>query len=119
MMFLLSVFVGLVTGFLSGLGVGGTLLMILYSTSVLKLSQQVSQGINLIFFIPISLCALYFHRKNNFINKSATLYALIPGIVTSVLASLFATSASTWLLKKAFGVFLILIGTREVFKKKL
>ena len=117
MMFFLSALVGLVTGFLSGLGVGGTLLMILYMTSVLSLPQTVAQGLNLIFFIPVSLSALYFHRKNHFLNKEASLYALAFGIILSILSAVIATSIDVTLLKKAFGVFLVITGLWELLKK--
>lgn len=46
------ILVGIVLGFLSGLGVGGGSLLILWLTAVLSMEQRTAQGVNLLFFLP-------------------------------------------------------------------
>ena len=47
--------VGAILGFLSGLGVGGGSLLILWLTAVLGTEQRAAQGINLLFFLPAAV----------------------------------------------------------------
>ena len=59
--------VGTVLGFLSGLGIGGGSLLILWLTMVLHTDPLVSRSINLLFFIPSALvaCALRIRQGNH------------------------------------------------------
>ena len=44
--------VGIVLGVLSGLGIGGGSLLILWLTFVLGMDHETARGINLLFFVP-------------------------------------------------------------------
>ena len=48
---------GAIFGFLTGLGVGGGSLLILWLTLVLGMDPQTARGINLMFFLPASILA--------------------------------------------------------------
>lgn len=109
--------VGLVTGILSGLGLGGGTLLLLYLTQIAQISQQVAQGINLLYFIPTALCALPGHIKRGYVIKAVTLPALVAGLVTAACASYVATALPTEQLRPLFGVFLLVLGLRELVRK--
>lgn len=47
-----ALIVGTVLGFLTGLGVGGGSLLILWLTLALEMPQTAARGINLLFFCP-------------------------------------------------------------------
>ena len=53
----LKLLVGTVLGFLTGLGVGGGSLLILWLNIALGMEQSVARGINLLFFLPSALIA--------------------------------------------------------------
>ena len=111
---LLPLIVGAVTGVLSGFGVGGGTLLLVYMTAFAGLDQHLAQGINLLYFLPAGLMALPAHVKNGYIEKQALLPALGAGLVCAALAAWAATALDTGLLRKCFGCFLILIGLWEL-----
>jgi uncharacterized membrane protein YfcA len=108
---------GLVAGVISGWGVGGGTLLLIYLIHFLNTPQQVAQGTNLLYFLPTSSTALFFHIKNGLIEKKVAIPAIIGGAVTAFAAALVATSIEMGLLRKFFGGFLILVGISELFKK--
>ena len=105
---------GLLTGILSGFGVGGGTLLLVYMTLIAGLDQQQAQAINLLYFLPAGLMALPAHVKNGYIKKEALLPAIGAGLACAALAAWAATAVDTTLLRKGFGGFLILIGLWEV-----
>lgn len=115
---LLPLIVGAVTGVLSGFGVGGGTLLLVYMTAFAGLDQHLAQGINLLYFLPAGLMALPAHVKNGYIEKKALLPAIGAGLVCAALAAWAATALDTGLLRKCFGGFLILIGLWELFGNK-
>ncbi len=117
MRFIIPALAGLVTGILSAWGIGGGSLLVVYMTTFAGVAQQAAQGINLVYFLPTSLSALYSHKKNKLVETKLALYAIIAGVVTAVGASFLATGIDTTLMRKIFGVFIILIGLSEIFNK--
>lgn len=114
----LSILTGLVTGILSGFGIGGGSLLMLYLTLVAGLTQQAAAGINLLYFISCAPAALVSHIKNHLVEKQAVLWCTLAGIPTSVAASLLASATEVSLLRRLFGVLLLYIGLKELRAKK-
>ena len=50
--FLIAALAGAVTGVLSGFGVGGGSLLLIYMTSFAGAPQALAQGVNLLYFLP-------------------------------------------------------------------
>ena len=115
--FLIAVLAGLVCGVLSGFGIGGGSLLMVWMTAVLAMEQKAAQGINLLYFLPTAVCALIFHAKHRQICWKAVVPAAIVGSVTAALAALLSANLEMSLLRKLFGGFLILVGLSEVFLK--
>lgn len=115
--YLLPFLAGAVTGILSGFGVGGGTVLLVYMTAFAGLDQRLAQGINLLYFIPAALLALPSHVKNGYIEKQVLIPAISAGLICAALASWLATGLEVRLLRKLFGGFLILIGVRELFRK--
>lgn len=113
-----AILAGLLTGILSGFGVGGGTLLLVYMTLMAGLDQQLAQGINLLYFLPAAMLALPAHIKNGYIEKKALLPAIGAGLICAALGAWTATAVNTDLLRKCFGIFLILIGIWELFKKE-
>ena len=108
---------GTVTGVLSGFGVGGGTLLLVYMTVFAGLDQHLAQGINLLYFLPAGLMALPAHWKNGYIKKPVLLPAIGAGLVLAALAAWVATTLDVGILRKCFGAFLLVIGTMELFGK--
>ena len=108
---------GAATGVLSGFGVGGGTLLLVYMTVFAGLDQHLAQGINLLYFLPAGLMSLPAHWKNGYIEKPVLLPAISVGLVLAGLAAWGATALEVELLHRCFGVFLIVIGAMELFGK--
>lgn len=109
--------VGTVLGFLAGIGVGGGSLLILWLTLVLKVSPAAARGINLLFFIPSALIACFFRWKQGVLKWKTLLPAILAGCISAGVLSWVSCILDTGLLKKAFGVLLLLTGIRELLYK--
>ena len=114
---ILPLAVGAATGVLSGFGVGGGTLLLVYMTAFAGVEQRLAQGINLLYFLPAGLLALPAHVKNGYIEKPALLPAIGAGLACAALAAWAATAMEVGLLKKLFGAFLIAVGLMELFTK--
>lgn len=117
-MWLLSALAGCVTGVLSGFGIGGGTLLILWLTLVSGMDQLKAGGVNLLYFVCCALPALWGHYKNGLIEKRVALWCVLAGVPACVGGALLASLLDVSLLRRIFGVFLLFIGSRELFSKK-
>lgn len=111
---LLAVAVGLATGILSGCGVGGGSLLMLYLTLCAGIGQYQAAGVNLLYFLSCAPAALAGHAKSGLIEWSAVRWCVLAGLPASVLTALFAAQIDTGWLRRAFGVFLLFVGIKEL-----
>ena len=114
---LIPLLAGAVTGVLSGFGVGGGTLLLIYMTAFAGLDQYLAQGINLLYFLPTAGTALPAHFKNGFIDKKKALPAIVAGLAGTAVAAWAATALDVALLRRFFGAYLLYIGIRELFRK--
>ncbi|MGN1417340.1 MAG: sulfite exporter TauE/SafE family protein [Oscillospiraceae bacterium] len=105
------------TGFLSSLGVGGGVILIVYLTVIAGADQLTAQGINLIFFLPIALLSVIIHRKNKLIDIRQLIPAMIVGSIFSVAGAFAAELIGGELLRRGYGIFVIILGVRSLFQK--
>lgn len=108
---------GLVCGVLSGYGIGGGSLLMVWMTAALMLDQKTAQGINLLYFLPTAATALIFHGKNRMLEWKAIVPAALAGCATAAAGAWIAAGLDMELLRKLFGGFLVLVGISEVFFK--
>lgn len=102
-------------GFLSGIGVGGGSLLMLWLTLVLNIPHPIARIINLIFFIPSAVIATFFRWKQGNVDIKQLLPAIICGCVSAAVFSVFSRGLDVALIQKLFGVLLLFAGTRELF----
>ncbi len=110
--------VGLMTGIISGFGVGGGSLLVLYLTNFEQVHQLSAQGINLMYFLFVAPSALYSHIKNKLIDKNSAIICIISGVPTCILFAFIASKTDIDLLRRLFGMLMLFIGVRELFAKK-
>ena len=110
-----TLLVGTVLGFLSGLGIGGGSLLILWLTLVLQTDPQTARGINLLFFLPSALAACILRIRSGSLKLKRLLPAIIAGCGAAALFSWISVVLDIHILKKIFGVVLLSAGIREVF----
>ncbi|HOQ17523.1 MAG TPA: sulfite exporter TauE/SafE family protein [Defluviitaleaceae bacterium] len=110
--------IGLLSGLISGMGIGGGTVLIPALTIFVGMSQHSAQSINLIYFIPTAIAALVIHIRNKRIRKELLWFLIGGGVVGSVIGSFVAISLDAVLLRKLFGVFLFYMGIAEIRKNK-
>ena len=104
------------TGIFASMGLGGGMVLIVYLTVFAGFSQLVAQGINL-FFIPIAIISLVLHTKNKLVEWKKAVPAVLWGTAAVIISAWLANRIEQSLLSKAFGIFLILMGLKELFFK--
>ncbi len=109
--------VGGALGFLSGLGVGGGSLLLLWLTLAANVPQETARVMNLMFFLPCALIATIFRWKQSRPNWTIALPAILAGLTGAVMGNYLGPMLDTGLLKKAFGVLFIVCGIRELRTK--
>lgn len=112
--FPVCIIVGTVLGFLSGLGVGGGSLLILWLTIILDVPHESARMINLLFFIPSALIACLFRWKQGVIHWKKIFPAIVSGCAAAALFSWLGGNMDLRILKKLFGLLLIATGIREL-----
>ncbi len=112
-----SFLAGAVTGVLSGFGIGGGTLLLIYMTALAGVPQNLAQGVNLLYFLPTASTALPAHIKNGYIERRVLWPAILAGLAGTTLAAWAATALDVSLLHRIFGGFLVVIGLRELFQR--
>lgn len=107
---------GLAAGALSGMGIGGGVVLIPALTMLFGLSQQGAQGINLVYFIPTAIIAVMIHKKGGRIEKQGLASMITGGILGAVAGSLLALAIAAINLRIIFASFLLVMGIYEFFK---
>ncbi|MEG1943383.1 MAG: sulfite exporter TauE/SafE family protein [Angelakisella sp.] len=100
-------------GVLGAMGLGGGGILMLYLVT-LELSQRAAQGINLLFILPVGLVGLWFHRKHGLLQTRLLLPVLLGGIVGVLLGNLLVAYLCEPLLRRIFGLLILLIGAKEL-----
>lgn len=114
---LIPLLAGTAAGVLSGMGLGGGSLLLLYLTAFAGVDQHLAQGINLLYFLPTAASALPAHWKNGYVVRSALLPAIGAGLAAAAPAAWIATALDAALLRKCFNLFLLYVGLRELLRK--
>lgn len=113
----LKLLVGTILGFLTGLGVGGGSLLILWLTIAAGADQSTARGINLLFFLPAALIACCFRWKQGTLPLGKVLPAILAGAAAAGVFSWIGLNIDGEMLKKTFGLLLIATGLRELLYK--
>lgn len=111
--------VGIVSGVLGGMGMGGGTLLIPLLSIFCGVEQHLAQAVNLIAFIPMSIVAIVFHAKNQYIKLKGMWLVVIVGVGFAVLGSFLGRALNGEILKKIFGGFLIALALIQFFSDKI
>ncbi|HKL73742.1 MAG TPA: TSUP family transporter [Clostridia bacterium] len=121
----LFILIGIISGVLGGMGMGGGTILIPLLTIFFHVPQNIAQSVNLIAFIPMSIVVTVINVKSKMIEKKGLIKMIIPAIFTAVVASLLVGRTKNEILQKSYGIFLIVVGvffiiitTLDIIKKK-
>lgn len=116
---LILLIIGIITGVFAGmLGIGGGLVVIPALVMVMGMSQQAAQGTSLAMMLPpIGILAAYNYYKAGHVDIKFALFLSIAFIIGSYFGSKLAVKLPQDILKKIFGVFLLLVAVKMLFWK--
>ncbi len=103
---------------LSGMGVGGGGLLVIYLSLYERIGQHTAQGINLIFFLAASLSALIVNLKRRRLCPTRLLITAFFGAISACFGAILASKAEVTLLRRLFGGLLILSGAISFFRRE-
>jgi len=107
--------IGLAAGFAAGLlGVGGGIVMVPAMVLVLGFDQHVAQGTSLVVIIPAALAGSVTHYRNGRVSLRDAALLAAGGIGGAVVGSISALSVDDTLLRRLFGVFLLVVAAQMV-----
>jgi uncharacterized protein len=111
--------VGLLAGFASGLvGIGGGIVIVPALVFFLGMSQHQAQGTTLaMFLLPIGIFGAFNYYKSDYMDIRGALFMSITFMLGSYFGSRFAISIEENMLKKIFGVMMLLVSIKLIFSK--
>lgn len=107
--------VGTLLGSLSGLGIGGGSLLLLWLTMAVGTDPETARVMNLMFFVPSAIISTWLRRKQSLAPKSLVVTAAAAGVGGAILGnwlSLYIIEET--LLRKGLGVLFLVSGIREI-----
>ena len=110
-----EILIGIVSGIISGAGMGGGTILIFLLSFVMGVEQHIAQATNLIFFIPTSIVAIILNLKNKNIDLKLATIISICGVIGAIIGANIAINIDVGLLKKIFGIFLALVAINEIY----
>lgn len=103
---------------LSGMGVGGGGLFVIFLAFFSELPQLVIQGMNLLFFLFSASASLIIHLTQRKIYPLLILILVLCGVAGALVGTLIGELVSPHLLRKLFGIMLVISGIFSLKQKK-
>jgi len=116
---LLYLLLGLSAGIFSGLiGIGGGVLIVPALVFLFKFSQHQAQGTTLALLVPpIGILAAWTYYRQGYVDLKAAAFICLGFFLGGLLGAKIATSLPNMVLKKIFGVALLLITLKMIFSQ--
>jgi uncharacterized protein len=116
---LILLVIGIITGVMAGmLGIGGAIIMVPSLVFLMGMSQQAAQGTSLAVMLPpIGIIAAFNYYKAGQVNIKFALILAAAFLIGSYFGSKLALNLPQPLLKKIFGILLLLVAAKMLFSK--
>ena len=115
---ILTSIAGVLSGLLGAMGLGGGGILIIYLSLFTDTPQATAQGINLIFFIPSALIAVFVYFKKKLISLKVAVISSVLGVVGAFFGTKLSYMLDDNILSKLFGILLLIMGLSQLFSKK-
>lgn len=114
----ISIIVSFTISVLSGLGVGGGGLFVIYLALFTSTPQLTVQGINLAFFLFSASASLIIHLQKRRIFFLSVCVMSLFGVLGALAGSFLSAHIEEALLRKAFGIMLVLSGSLSFLRTR-
>ena len=108
---------GLLSGLTASMGLGGGAVLIIYLTLFAGVDRITAGGINLLFFIPISLLAVIIYAVRKEIKWKTVIPISLLGLLGAVAGMWLIDFLGNEWIGKIFGGILVIMGLKETFFK--
>lgn len=114
------VLIGLAAGILSGMfGIGGGVIIVPALVFILGMTQHMAQGTSIgLMLLPIGILAAWNYHKSGNLNVGYGIIIALSFFLGGYLGSKFSLGMSELVLKRSFGVLLMVIAIRMIFFSK-
>ncbi len=93
---------------------GGGTILIPVLTIFFGVGQHAAQAANIISFLPTSLFALARHRQQGLLRTGGLAVIIIPALISAALFSFIMAALPADMLRRLFGVFLIVLAVKQI-----
>jgi uncharacterized protein len=116
---LLLLCIGLFAGILSGLvGVGGGIIIVPALVYFMNMGQHQAQGTSLaVLLLPVGIFAVYNYYKGGYVDIKSTFIIASTFVIGGYIGSKIAINIDQTLVKKIFGVFMLLVALKLILGK--
>ena len=110
---------GIVAGFVAGaLGVGGAVIIVPALVFIFGFTQHQAQGTSLaVLLFPIGILAVINYHKEGYVDYKFALILILTFVIGGYLGSLLSINLPGNILKKIFGVLMLIIAIKMIFGK--
>ena len=112
---MVEILIGIISGMITAIGLGGGTVLILLLTLGLAVPQHIAQATNLLFFVPTAITAIVLNLKEKNIEVKAGINLIIFGLVGAIIGSILASKIEVRNLRKLFGIFLLCVAIHEIY----
>ncbi|MEZ4721130.1 MAG: sulfite exporter TauE/SafE family protein [Flavobacteriales bacterium] len=112
--------IGIAAGLFSGMfGIGGGLIMVPAMVFFLGLSQHAAQGTSLgVLVVPVALVAAFNYHKEGQLNIQYALVIALSFVIGGYFGSKISLGLSEVMLKRVFGILMLVMALRLIFFTK-
>ncbi|MCG8410861.1 MAG: sulfite exporter TauE/SafE family protein [Bacteroidales bacterium] len=116
---IILIIIGFLAGIVGGsLGLGGGIIIVPALVFIMGLSQHNAQGTSLaVLLFPIGILAVINYTKNGYVNFRFALVLIIAFVLGSYLGSIISIHLPEKILRKIFGIFMLIISLKMIFYK--
>lgn len=116
---ILLIIIGFLAGIVGGsLGLGGGIIIVPALVFILGFSQHYAQGTSLaVLLFPIGILAVINYTKNGYVNYKFAVVLMIAFVIGSYFGSEISVHLPEKVLKKVFGIFLLLVSLKMIFSR--
>lgn len=113
------VVVGISAGIIAGaLGVGGGIVIVPALVFIFGMTQHQAQGTSLaVLLFPVGILAVMNYYKGGYVNFKFAFILIIAFVVGSYFGSLLSVQLPDKILRRIFGVLMLVVGIKMIFEK--
>lgn len=113
---MLEIIFGLISGIVTGLGMGGGTVLILLLSLFKGVEQHIAQATNLVFFIPTAIAAIIMNLRHKNIDIKLAINISFFGIIGAIVGAIISNNINSVNLRKYFAIFIFIIALHEVYE---